>query len=118
MEFQFKDLKIGYQEKIPFSLLENDQHQHAPTFKLMSTPNKESLVLIYQWVDHRSRIFYDKEEAFYIDDVTPGNYELAEKIFLDVYYALQEAFQENPNLDFDMCSCVEGIIEKYKSKSL
>ena len=84
----------------------------------MSTPNNEFLVITYQWLDHRAKWFNDKAAAFYIDGVTPENYELAKDIFLAVYNALLKVFEVDPNLQFDMSSCVEQILEKYKSKSL
>lgn len=118
MELEFKDLKIGYSEKVYFNLMQSYDNRHVCTLKLMSTPNNESLVIIYQWVNNISKIFNDREEAFYIDQVTPENYELAKNIFFDVYNELKTEFSENPNLEFDMAPCVDKIIQKYKSKSI
>ena len=118
MELNFKNFKIGYSEKVYFNFMENDSHAHTCTLKLMSTPNQESFVIIYQWVNHRSEQFNDREEAFYIDGITPESYELAKNIFLDVYNELTVAFRENPNLEFDMSPCVERVLQKYKSKSI
>lgn len=117
MEIEFKDLTIGYTDKVYFNLMENDSHKPDFTVRLMATEDQKSLVMIYQWVDHTVKKYSDREEAFYIDGLTPENFELAKNIFIDVYNELKMAYDENPNSIFDMTSCVEAVIEKYKSKS-
>lgn len=118
MEFEFKGLTIGYAGKVYFNLMENDGRKHVCTLQLMATPNNESLVIVYQWVDNIAKRFDDKAEAFYIDGVTPENFELAKDIFLEVYNELQTAFKENPDSEYDMGPCVDAIMKKYKGRSI
>lgn len=116
MERKLDDLTIGYAENIDFALLSDHSGHHAPSFELMATPDVSSLVITYTWVDGIAKTFNDKEEAFYIDGVTPENLEKAKEITLDVYALLQEAFKHCSNQLLDMDLLVEEVMQKHTTR--
>ncbi len=113
MEIEVDDLTVGYQEVIKFINLTNDQNRPAPTFKAMATPDGASYIIIYQWSDAMTKTFNDREEAFYIDNVNEGNMEKAKNMFSDVYNALFEEYEKDPEQEFNMTELVNNIINKY-----
>ena len=94
--------------------MENNEGDHVCTLQLMASPDKKSLVIIYQWVNNLAKLYSDKEEAFYIDGVNDDNYESAKSIFIDVFTEMKAAYDANPNTEFEMASCVEGVLQKYR----
>lgn len=113
MERKLDDLTLGYAETINFALLENHTGGHVPSFRIMATPDLSSLVIVYTWVDGISKTFNDREEAFYIDGVTPENLDKAKAIIEDVYKTLMECFDFCPNQLLCMESLVEEVVQKY-----
>ena len=116
MNLQFQDMIIGCESSINLSLLHDNNNSHAFTFKLMTTPDKSSYVITYQYLDALSKTFNDKQEAFYIDNVNDSNRKKAEEIVVRVYSELKEAFDTNPNDTINMEELVTGILEKAKAK--
>lgn len=116
MERKLDDLTIGYASNINFAALCDHSSHHVPSFKLMATPDLSSLVITYTWVDGIAMTFNDREEAFYIDGVTPENLEKAKEIILDVYDLLQEAFKHCSMQLLDMNLLVEEVMQKHTAR--
>ena len=116
MEIKVDDMTIGYQTRISFSYLQDDDFHHVSTFKRMATRDGSSYVIIYQWANPMSKTFNDSEEAFYIDNINENNKEKAIEIFNEVFEGLQNAFMENRNQVYDMTELVNSIINKKNKK--
>ena len=108
MEIKYKDFTIGFEEFIDFSTMENTCCRRACTFRLAKTYDESSYIIVYSFVDHLTRFFSDKAEAFYIDGINNYNKEEAEKILLDVYKDLLNAYEKNPYDMFNMKAYVEN----------
>ena len=117
MEIVLDDLVIGYQPIINFKNMRDDYNRHTSTFKLMSSSDNKTYVIVYQWVDNLCMMYNDMEEAFYIDGINSDNYNKARSIVLDIYMELAEAFNNNPNQLFNMESLVNDTINHYKNNS-
>ena len=117
MEIKVDDMTIGYQTKISFSNLRDYNNSHVSTFKKMATQDGSSYVIIYQWVDSMSKTYYDREEAFYIDNINENNREEATRIFNEVFEELQKAFMEDSNQVYDLTNFINSVVsEKNKTR--
>ena len=106
------ELTMGYENKIDFTIICNDDKDECP-FKLLIKPDKTSLSIIYKWINETVNMFNDREEAFYIDDISPLNFELAKSIASKVYDELKNEYYKDNNQVFNMKECVNKILLNY-----